>query len=56
MRVLLSTSGSRGAVEPLVGRAVRVRALGAPFDTVAAMVEGGAARVSTGVMPRGAWR
>ena len=29
MRVLLSTSGSRGEVEPLVGLAVRLRALGA---------------------------
>ncbi len=29
MRVLLSTYGSRGDVEPLVGLAVRLRALGA---------------------------
>jgi vancomycin aglycone glucosyltransferase len=29
MRVLLSTYGSRGEVEPLVGLAVRLRALGA---------------------------
>ena len=30
MRVLLSTYGSRGDVEPMVGVAVRLRALGAP--------------------------
>jgi vancomycin aglycone glucosyltransferase len=29
MRVLLSTYGSRGEVEPLAGLAVRLRALGA---------------------------
>jgi UDP:flavonoid glycosyltransferase YjiC (YdhE family) len=29
MRVLLSTYGSRGDVEPMVGLAVRLRALGA---------------------------
>jgi vancomycin aglycone glucosyltransferase len=29
MRVLLSTYGSRGGVEPLAGLAVRLRALGA---------------------------
>ena len=42
MRVLLSTYGSRGDAEPMVGLAVQLRALGAAelvaaqFDTVAA--------------------
>jgi hypothetical protein len=46
MLVLLSTYGSRGAVEPLVGLAVQLRALGA---------EGCDALVATGVMPTGVW-
>ena len=49
MRVLLSTYGSRGEVEPLAGPAVRLRALGAA-------AEGCDALVATGVMPAGAWR
>jgi hypothetical protein len=37
MRVLLSTYGSRGDVEPMVGLAVQLRALGAEgFDALAA--------------------
>jgi hypothetical protein len=37
MRVLSSTFGSRGGVEPMVGLAVRLRALGAEgFDALAA--------------------
>ena len=55
MPVLLTTYGSRGDIEPLVGLAVRVRARGAQFDTVAAVAEGSDAWVSTGMMPRGAW-
>ncbi len=55
MRVLLSTSGSRRDVEPMGELVVRVRALGAQCDTVAAVAEGGAARVSTGVLPTGGW-
>jgi len=47
MRVLLSTYGSRGDVEPVVALAVRLRALGA---------EGCDALVATGVTPAGAWR
>jgi hypothetical protein len=47
MRVLLSTYGSRGDVEPMVGLAVQLRALGA---------EGCDALVATGVTPDGAWR
>jgi UDP:flavonoid glycosyltransferase YjiC (YdhE family) len=47
MRVLLSTYGSRGDVEPMVGLAVQLRALGA---------EGCDALVATGVTPAGAWR
>jgi UDP:flavonoid glycosyltransferase YjiC (YdhE family) len=47
MRVLLSTYGSRGDVEPMVGLAVHLRALGA---------EGCDALVATGVTPAGVWR
>jgi UDP:flavonoid glycosyltransferase YjiC (YdhE family) len=47
MRVLLSTYGSRGDVEPLVGLAVQLRALGA---------EGCDALGATGVTPAGVWR
>jgi UDP:flavonoid glycosyltransferase YjiC (YdhE family) len=47
MRVLLSTSGSRGDVEPMEGLAVQFRALGA---------EGCDALVATGVTPAGVWR
>ena len=37
MRVLSSTYGSRGDVDPMVGRGVRLRALGAEgFDALAA--------------------
>jgi hypothetical protein len=42
MRVLSSTYGSHGDVEPMVGVAVRLRALGAP--------------AAGGVMPAGARR
>lgn len=41
MRVLLSTHGSRGDIEPMVGLAVRLRALGA---------------LAAGVMSAGVWR
>ena len=47
MRVLLSTYGSRGDIEPLVGLAVQLRALGA---------EGCDALVASGVTPAGVWR
>ena len=46
MRVLLSTWGSRGDVEPMVGLAVQLPALGA---------DGCDALVATGVMPAGVW-
>jgi hypothetical protein len=46
MRVLLSTCGSCGGVESMVGLAVL-------FDTVAAAAEGCDAPVATGVMPAG---
>ena len=55
MRVLWSAYGSRGGVEPVVGLAVRPRALGmqvrgcAPPDSAAA--EGCDALVATGVVP-----
>ncbi len=55
MRVVLATYGSRGDVEPLVALAVRWRALGAQFDTVAAVAEGCDALVAGGVMPAGGW-
>ena len=48
MRVVLSTYGSRGDAEPMVGLAVQ-------FDTVAAVAEGCDALVATGVMPAGVW-
>jgi hypothetical protein len=47
MRVLLSTYGSPGDVEPMVGLAVQSRALGA---------EECDAPAATGVMPTGVWR
>jgi UDP:flavonoid glycosyltransferase YjiC (YdhE family) len=47
MRVLLSTYGSRGDVDPMVALAVRLRALG---------VDGCDALVATGVTPAGVWR
>jgi hypothetical protein len=60
VRVLLSTYGSRGGVEPVVGLSARLRALGtsvrgcAPPDGAA--VEGCDALVATGVVPTGVWR
>jgi hypothetical protein len=47
MRVLLSTYGSRGDVEPMAGLAVRLRTLGA--DECDALV-------ATGVVPAGVGR
>lgn len=47
MRVLLSTYGSRGDVEPMMGLAVQLGALGA---------EGCDALVAAGVTPIGVWR
>ena len=47
MRVLMSTYGSRGDVESMVGGAVRLRALDA---------EECDALVATGVRPTGVWR
>ncbi len=70
MRVLLSTYGSRGDVEPMVGLAVRLRALGAevrvcaPPDFAELLARVGAPLVPvgqpvrplvTGVMPTGGW-
>lgn len=49
MPVLLSTYGSRGDAEPMIGLGLQLRALG-----VAA--EGCDAPVATGVMPAGVWR
>ena len=62
MRVLLSTYGSRGDVEPMAGLAVQSRALpraaesvAAQSGTVAAAARGCDALVATGVMPAGVW-
>ena len=63
MRVLLSTYGSRGDVEPMVGPAVRLRALGAvllarvaaQFDTATVSAEGCDALAAGGMMPAGVW-
>jgi hypothetical protein len=46
MRVLSSTYGSRGEAEPMVGLAVRLRALGA---------EGLDAPAAGGMVPAGVW-
>jgi len=60
MRVLLSTYGSRGDLEPMVGLAVRLRALSAevrvyvPPDFAELLTRVGAPLV-TGVMPIGVW-
>jgi vancomycin aglycone glucosyltransferase len=60
VRVLLSTYGSRGDVEPMVGLAVLLWALGTPVRVCAppdcAAAEGCDALVATGVMPTGGWR
>jgi vancomycin aglycone glucosyltransferase len=62
MRVLLSTYGSRGDVEPMVGLAVRLRALGTEIPVCAPpsaadlprrVAEGRDALAATGVMPAG---
>ncbi len=59
MRVWLSTYGSRGDVEPMVGLAARLRALGAEVRVCAppdcAAAEGCDALVATAVMPAGVW-
>jgi vancomycin aglycone glucosyltransferase len=70
MRVLLSTYGSRGDVEPMVGLAVQLGALGAevrvsapPGQEFAELLAGVGVPlvpigqpVATGVMPTGGWR
>jgi vancomycin aglycone glucosyltransferase len=62
MRVLLSTCGSRGDAEPMVGRAVQLRALGAevpvcaPPDFAELLAQGRDAMVATGVTPAGVRR
>jgi vancomycin aglycone glucosyltransferase len=61
MRVLLSTYGSHGDLEPMVGLAVRLRALGvevrvcAPPDFAELLARVGVPLVATGVMPAGVW-
>jgi UDP:flavonoid glycosyltransferase YjiC (YdhE family) len=65
MRVLLSTYESHGDVEPMVGLAVQLRALGAEVrvcappafaELLARVGAPGDALVATGVMPTGGWR
>jgi hypothetical protein len=61
MRVVLSTYGSRGDVEPMVGLAVQSRAVAemgvcAPPDEEFAAAEECDAPVATGVTPTGVWR
>jgi vancomycin aglycone glucosyltransferase len=59
MRVLLSTYGSHGDLEPMVAPAVRSRALGAevrrcaPPDFAEPLARVGVPLVATGVMPAG---
>jgi vancomycin aglycone glucosyltransferase len=59
MRVLLSTYESHGDLEPMVGLAVRSRALGAevrmraPPDFAEPLAPVGVPLVATGVMPAG---
>ncbi len=62
MRVLLSTYESHGDVEPMVGLAVRLRALRAevrvyaPPDFAELLARVGVPLVATGDMPAGGWR
>ena len=53
MHVLVSRYGSRGAVEPLAGRAAKVRLCATPECAAAA---GCGAPVVIGVLARGGWR
>jgi vancomycin aglycone glucosyltransferase len=59
MRVLLSTYESHGDLEPMVGLAVQLRALGAevrmcaPPDFAEPLARVGVPLVATGVMPAG---
>jgi vancomycin aglycone glucosyltransferase len=63
MRVLFSTYGSRGDVEPMVGLVVQSRALGAEARVCAppdcavrlAEVEVNVPLMATGLMPAGVW-
>ena len=60
MGVLLSTYGSRGGVEPVVGLAVRLRALDTQVRVCAPLDCATTAEcdvpVAAGVMPDGVWR
>ena len=55
MRVLLSTYGSRGRVEPMGGLGAKVRVC-APADLLPHVAEECDAPGATGVMPIGVWR
>jgi vancomycin aglycone glucosyltransferase len=57
LRASLSTYESRGDVEPMVGLAVQLRALGAELRVCTPpAAEECDAPVATGVMPTGGWR
>jgi vancomycin aglycone glucosyltransferase len=60
MWVLSSTHGSRGDVQPLVGLAVQLRALGAPVRAFVPPDRAATSErdvpVAAGVMPNGVWR
>jgi hypothetical protein len=60
MRVLLSTYGSRGGVEPMVGLAVQLGALGAEVRVCARRIRSSRScrpvPVLRGVMTAGVWR
>jgi vancomycin aglycone glucosyltransferase len=55
MRMLLSTYGSRGDVEPMVGLAVQLEALGAEVR-VCAPPDFAELLAGVGVVPIGVWR
>jgi vancomycin aglycone glucosyltransferase len=56
MRALLSTYGSRGDVEPMVGLAVQLEALGAEARVCAPPEFAAAEEGDAPVMPTGGWR
>jgi hypothetical protein len=55
MRVVLSTYGAHGDVEPLVGLAGQLQVCAPPSDFVAVVAKGCDEQVRTGMMPAGGW-